>query len=156
MDIWIEWLAVKEILQVKKKINIAQCWLVPISVIVVNFITKFFQCLSQIFCHFVIKLKFSAQVSCLDTVWISRSNVIQRRGRAGRCQPGHAYHLFPRKQLDAMTMFQIPEILRTPLESLVVQAKIHSPRSKVWAIPKNLQGWGYVSEETCCWVCVCF
>ncbi|XP_060769902.1 ATP-dependent RNA helicase DHX30 isoform X2 [Neoarius graeffei] len=70
------------------------------------------------------------KVSCLDTVWISRSNVIQRRGRAGRCQPGHAYHLFPRKQLDAMTMFQIPEILRTPLESLVVQAKIHSPRSK--------------------------
>ncbi|KAK3545954.1 hypothetical protein QTP70_016947 [Hemibagrus guttatus] len=70
------------------------------------------------------------KVSCLDTVWISRSNVIQRRGRAGRCQPGHAYHLFPRKQLDAMTMFPIPEILRTPLESLVVQAKIHSPQSK--------------------------
>ncbi|KAB5579034.1 hypothetical protein PHYPO_G00190020 [Pangasianodon hypophthalmus] len=70
------------------------------------------------------------KVSCLDTVWISRSNVIQRRGRAGRCQPGHAYHLFPRKQLDAMTTFPIPEILRTPLESLVVQAKIHSPQSK--------------------------
>ncbi|MCJ8731243.1 hypothetical protein PDJAM_G00197250 [Pangasius djambal] len=70
------------------------------------------------------------KVSCLDTVWVSRSNVIQRRGRAGRCQPGHAYHLFPRKQLDAMTTFPIPEILRTPLESLVVQAKIHSPRSK--------------------------
>ncbi|XP_017327695.3 ATP-dependent RNA helicase DHX30 isoform X2 [Ictalurus punctatus] len=70
------------------------------------------------------------KVSCLDTVWISRSNVIQRRGRAGRCQPGHAYHLFPRKQLDAMTKFPIPEILRTPLESLVVQAKIHSPQSK--------------------------
>ncbi|KAF5890054.1 putative ATP-dependent RNA helicase DHX30, partial [Clarias magur] len=70
------------------------------------------------------------KVSCLDTVWISRSNVIQRRGRAGRCQPGHSYHLFPQKQLDAMTMFAIPEILRTPLESLVVQAKIHSPQSK--------------------------
>ncbi|KAK2860133.1 hypothetical protein Q7C36_004299 [Tachysurus vachellii] len=70
------------------------------------------------------------KVSCLDTVWISRSNVIQRRGRAGRCQPGHAYHLFPRKQLDTMTMFPIPEILRTPLESLVVQAKIHSPQTK--------------------------
>lgn len=70
----------------------------------------------------------------MDTVWISRSNVIQRRGRAGRCQPGHAYHLFSRKQQDAMTAFPIPEILRTPLESLVVQAKIHSPQSKVCAV----------------------
>ncbi|XP_072544819.1 ATP-dependent RNA helicase DHX30 [Salminus brasiliensis] len=70
------------------------------------------------------------KVSCLDTVWISRSNVTQRKGRAGRCQPGHAYHLFPRQQLNDMTTFPIPEILRTPLESLVVQAKIHSPQSK--------------------------
>ncbi|KAF7665938.1 hypothetical protein LDENG_00127400 [Lucifuga dentata] len=70
------------------------------------------------------------KVSCLDTVWISRSNVTQRKGRAGRCQPGQAYHLFPRKQLESMTSFPIPEILRTPLESLVLQAKIHSPNCK--------------------------
>lgn len=30
-----------------------------------------------------------------------------------------------------MTLFPMPEILRTPLESLVVQAKIHSPNCKV-------------------------
>nr|XP_046264175.1 ATP-dependent RNA helicase DHX30 [Scatophagus argus] len=70
------------------------------------------------------------KVSCLDTVWVSRSNVTQRKGRAGRCQPGQSYHLFPRKQLESMTTFPIPEILRTPLESLVLQAKIHSPNSK--------------------------
>ncbi|KAM9789373.1 ATP-dependent RNA helicase DHX30 [Neosynchiropus ocellatus] len=70
------------------------------------------------------------KVSCLDTVWVSQSNVTQRKGRAGRCQPGQSYHLFTRKQLDDMTLFPIPEILRTPLESLVVQAKIHSPHCK--------------------------
>ncbi|XP_060900797.1 ATP-dependent RNA helicase DHX30 [Labrus mixtus] len=70
------------------------------------------------------------KVSCLDTVWISRSNVTQRKGRAGRCQPGQSYHLFPRNQLETMSPFPIPEILRTPLESLVVQAKIHSPNGK--------------------------
>ncbi|XP_028282610.1 ATP-dependent RNA helicase DHX30 isoform X2 [Parambassis ranga] len=70
------------------------------------------------------------KVSCLDTVWISRSNVTQRKGRAGRCQPGQSYHLFPRVQLESMSSFPIPEILRTPLESLVVQAKIHSPNCK--------------------------
>ncbi|XP_072297700.1 ATP-dependent RNA helicase DHX30 [Eucyclogobius newberryi] len=67
------------------------------------------------------------KVSCLDTVWISRSNVTQRKGRAGRCQPGHSYHLFSQKHLKSMTPFPIPEILRTPLENLVLQAKIHCP-----------------------------
>ncbi|XP_015812278.3 ATP-dependent RNA helicase DHX30 isoform X2 [Nothobranchius furzeri] len=70
------------------------------------------------------------KVSCLDTVWISRSNVTQRKGRAGRCQPGRSYHLFPRQQLETMTPFPVPEILRTPLESLVLQVKIHCPNCK--------------------------
>ncbi|TEA23974.1 hypothetical protein DBR06_SOUSAS21910055 [Sousa chinensis] len=67
------------------------------------------------------------KVSCLETVWVSRANVIQRRGRAGRCQSGFAYHLFPRSRLEKMAPFQVPEILRTPLENLVLQAKIHMP-----------------------------
>lgn len=73
----------------------------------------------------------TSQVSCLDTVWISRSNVTQRKGRAGRCQPGQSYHLFSRQQLEFMDSFPVPEILRTPLESLIMQAKIHSPDCKV-------------------------
>uniref|UniRef100_A0A9J8ACT7 DEAH (Asp-Glu-Ala-His) box helicase 30 n=1 Tax=Cyprinus carpio carpio TaxID=630221 RepID=A0A9J8ACT7_CYPCA len=70
------------------------------------------------------------KVSGLNTVWISQANVTQRRGRAGRCQPGHSYHLFPGGQLESMAVFPVPEILRTPLESVIIQAKIHCPRSK--------------------------
>lgn len=70
-------------------------------------------------------------MSCLETVWVSKSNVVQRRGRAGRCQSGFAYHLFPRSRLDKMPTYQVPEILRTPLENLVVQAKIHMPEKTV-------------------------
>ncbi|KAM4028278.1 ATP-dependent RNA helicase DHX30 [Anomaloglossus baeobatrachus] len=67
------------------------------------------------------------KVSCLETTWVSKSNVTQRRGRAGRCQPGFSYHLFTRAQHQAMQTFQVAEILRTPLENLVVQTKIHTP-----------------------------
>lgn len=70
---------------------------------------------------------------------MSRANVIQRRGRAGRCQSGFAYHLFPRSRLEKMVPFQVPEILRTPLENLVLQAKIHMPEKTVrW----GGAGWG--------------
>lgn len=85
------------------------------------------------------------QVSCLETVWVSRANVIQRRGRAGRCQSGFAYHLFPRSRLEKMVPFQVPEILRTPLENLVLQAKIHMPEKTVrrgrWGKP-----WGHTGR----------
>uniref|UniRef100_UPI00358DE818 ATP-dependent RNA helicase DHX30 n=1 Tax=Myxine glutinosa TaxID=7769 RepID=UPI00358DE818 len=70
------------------------------------------------------------QVSSLDTEWVSRANVIQRRGRAGRCRPGFAYHLFSQNRLEALAEFEIPEILRTPLENLVLQAKVHVPHMR--------------------------
>lgn len=74
---------------------------------------------------------------------MSRANVIQRRGRAGRCQSGFAYHLFPRSRLEKMVPFQVPEILRTPLENLVLQAKIHMPEKTV----RQRQGWA----RACSW-----
>ena len=39
-------------------------------------------------------------------------------------QPGHCFHLFTQLQLSKMADYQLPEMLRTPLEELVLQIKI--------------------------------
>ncbi|XP_022086589.1 putative ATP-dependent RNA helicase DHX30 [Acanthaster planci] len=64
-------------------------------------------------------------VSCLDVQWISKANVRQRKGRAGRCQPGECYHFFSKNRYLQLEDYQAPEMLRIPLEQIVVQAKVH-------------------------------
>lgn len=61
--------------------------------------------------------------SGLDTVLVSKSNVRQRRGRAGRCRPGNFFALYSKKQWEKMVMQEKPEMLRTPVEELVLQVK---------------------------------
>ncbi|KDP35004.1 hypothetical protein JCGZ_09292 [Jatropha curcas] len=60
---------------------------------------------------------------CLLPSWISKVSAQQRRGRAGRVQPGQCYHLYPRCVYEAFAEYQLPEILRTPLQSLCLQIK---------------------------------
>ncbi|XP_043694999.1 DExH-box ATP-dependent RNA helicase DExH5, mitochondrial-like [Telopea speciosissima] len=60
---------------------------------------------------------------CLLPSWISKAATRQRRGRAGRVQPGECYHLYPRCVYDAFSDYQLPELLRTPLQSLCLQIK---------------------------------
>ncbi|XP_048231540.1 DExH-box ATP-dependent RNA helicase DExH3 [Ricinus communis] len=60
---------------------------------------------------------------CLLPSWISQASACQRRGRAGRVQPGECYHLYPKCVYEAFAEYQLPELLRTPLNSLCLQIK---------------------------------
>eukprot|EP00897_Mesotaenium_endlicherianum_P002934 jgi/Mesen1/2669/ME000167S01818 len=59
--------------------------------------------------------------------WVSQASAQQRRGRAGRVQPGCCIRLFSRRQFRTMQPQQTPEMLRVPLQSLCLQVKSMLP-----------------------------
>ncbi|XP_072310125.1 3'-5' RNA helicase YTHDC2 isoform X2 [Eucyclogobius newberryi] len=70
-----------------------------------------------------------SHVSMLKTVWVSKASALQRKGRAGRCRPGICFHLFSRLRYNNMQEFQVPQLLRMPLQELCLQTKLLSPTS---------------------------
>ena len=56
----------------------------------------------------------------LETVRASRASVDQRRGRAGRTEPGICYRLWDEPQTASLAPFTQPEILSADLSSLVL------------------------------------
>ncbi|KAG6873855.1 hypothetical protein C0995_010467 [Termitomyces sp. Mi166 len=60
----------------------------------------------------------------LVEIWVTRAAARQRRGRAGRTQPGVCYKVYTRQQESNMTDFPVPEILRVPLESISLSVKV--------------------------------
>jgi ATP-dependent helicase HrpB len=56
----------------------------------------------------------------LETVRAARAAVDQRRGRAGRTEPGICYRLWDEPQTASLTAFTQPEILSADLSSLVL------------------------------------
>ncbi|PIL31325.1 hypothetical protein GSI_06023 [Ganoderma sinense ZZ0214-1] len=65
-----------------------------------------------------------AGLTKLTEQWVTRAAAKQRRGRAGRTQPGTCYKLYTRAQENRMAPFPVPEIKRVPLESIALTLKI--------------------------------
>ncbi|CAN0378596.1 unnamed protein product, partial [Hapterophycus canaliculatus] len=56
--------------------------------------------------------------------WVSKASARQRRGRAGRTKAGVCFHLFSNLRHESLREHQESELLRTPLEEVVLQAKM--------------------------------
>ncbi|KAK3698389.1 putative ATP-dependent RNA helicase DHR1 [Vermiconidia calcicola] len=66
----------------------------------------------------------STGVQTFEVDWISKASAEQRKGRAGRTGPGHVWRLYSSAVYEEFFAEEtVPEILRTPLESTVLQLK---------------------------------
>jgi ATP-dependent RNA helicase DHX57 len=71
----------------------------------------------------------------LVETWVTRAAARQRRGRAGRTQPGVCYKLYTRAREKKMQAFPTPEIQRVPLESIALTVKATRENEDVKASP---------------------
>ncbi|KAK2939309.1 hypothetical protein FoTM2_002527 [Fusarium oxysporum f. sp. vasinfectum] len=63
-------------------------------------------------------------VQSYDIGWISKASANQRSGRAGRTGPGHCYRLYSSAVYERdFPPFTDPELLRMPIEGIVLQLK---------------------------------
>ncbi|XP_058453190.1 ATP-dependent DNA/RNA helicase DHX36 [Malaya genurostris] len=63
-------------------------------------------------------------IASLRDEWISLSNEIQRKGRAGRVRPGVCYHMYSRARRNVLLQNTPPEILRVALDEVILHIKI--------------------------------
>ena len=63
-------------------------------------------------------------MASLTEDWVSKASARQRKGRAGRVQAGFCYHLVSSKKYESFQEYQLPEMLRVPLDGLILQIKL--------------------------------
>ena len=74
-------------------------------------------------------------VTRLETVRVSRAGADQRRGRAGRTEPGVCYRLWDEPQTQSLPAFAEPEIRSADLAPLLLDCAewgAHDPRTLSW------------------------
>ncbi|KAJ4287581.1 putative ATP-dependent RNA helicase DHR1 [Kalmusia sp. IMI 367209] len=70
------------------------------------------------------KYDLNTGVQSFEVGWISKASANQRAGRAGRTGPGHCYRLYSSAVFERdFEEYAEPEIMRTPLEGVVLQLK---------------------------------
>ncbi|KAJ5248915.1 ATP-dependent RNA helicase DHR1 [Penicillium chermesinum] len=83
-------------------------------------------------------------VQSFQVGWISKASANQRAGRAGRTGPGHCYRLYSSAVYEAdFEEYTDPEILRTPIEGVVLQMKsmgLHNVINFPFPTPPSRQG----------------
>ncbi|OQE29916.1 hypothetical protein PENSTE_c002G06407 [Penicillium steckii] len=76
--------------------------------------------------------------------WISKASANQRAGRAGRTGPGHCYRMYSSAVFENdFDEYTDPEILRTPIEGVVLQMKsmgLHNVINFPFPTPPSRQG----------------
>ena len=79
----------------------------------------------------------------LETVRVSRASADQRRGRAGRTEPGVCYRLWDEPETRSLVPFAQPEILAADLSSLVLDLAVWGvadPGKLAWLDPAARSG----------------
>lgn len=79
-------------------------------------------------------------ITRLETVRVSRASAEQRRGRAGRTQPGVCYRLWDEPETQGLVPFAEPEIRSADLSSLLLDCAewgTNDPRSLSWLDPPS-------------------
>jgi ATP-dependent helicase HrpB len=74
----------------------------------------------------------------LETVRVSRASADQRRGRAGRTEPGVCYRLWAEPETQSLAPFATPEILAADLAGLVLDLAawgVADPAALTWLDP---------------------
>ncbi|KAH8915725.1 P-loop containing nucleoside triphosphate hydrolase protein [Atractiella rhizophila] len=83
------------------------------------------QCVIDTGKHREMRFDEKRQISHLVETFIAKSNVAQRRGRAGRVQEGIAFHLFSKERYEnIMDEHPQPEMMRLSLQDLALRIKI--------------------------------
>ncbi|XP_050348028.1 ATP-dependent DNA/RNA helicase DHX36-like [Nymphalis io] len=107
-------------------------------------------------------LHIDQNITTLNTEWVSQANLRQRRGRAGRCQPGICYHLITTFRAQNIPERLLPELQRSNLLEPVLMIKklrlglavealklVPSPPAETtvnWAV-KHLQSCGALDDN---------